>query len=72
MTLRYTETGIEVKVGDTPRTFWGRVQVVAIEAPRHSGSTGRVYIRGAGTIAVRGFDPGVICAHWEDDGKGAQ
>lgn len=73
MKLVYDATGIEVKVGDTPKSFRGDLmQVVTIERPRHSGSTGRVYLRGAGSIWAREFTPGVILAHWEDDGEEAQ
>lgn len=68
MKLVYEESGEEVKIGDV--VILGRngdnYIVANIEKPRHSGSTGRVYVylEDGKPTETQGFYPGVIGAEW--------
>jgi hypothetical protein len=68
MKLIYTATGEEVKVGDGVTLDKGENLVItSIEKPKHSGSTGRVYVELAdqrGVHYARGYYPSVIGAKW--------
>lgn len=68
MKLVYDETGKEVQVGDVAKTFRDEVvTVTGVEEPRHSGSTGRVYVKFDGADRSREFFPSVIGAKWTVD-----
>src|ERR1700751_1606864 len=55
------KTNNEIKAGDTVTTFRGeKGKLISIEAPRHSGSTGRVYVQLGSRYAE--FFPTVINA----------
>lgn len=57
------KNGRRVRVGETVTTFRGeQAKLVRTEWPRHSGSTGRVYIEEDGQL--NGYYPSVIGAKW--------
>lgn len=71
MKLVYDDTGEEVQVGDTARTFRGdEIRVAAVVLPAHGGSTGRVYVKYVDDwmkpVNTREFFPSVIGATWVD------
>jgi hypothetical protein len=69
MKMIYEQTNEAVKVGDIAKTFRGEtVTVTGFEQPRHSGSTGRVYVKFEGFEETREFFPGVIGARWIESG----
>ena len=66
MKLIYTDTGEPVNTGDIARTFRNEPVIVTGWAePKHSGSTGRVYLREMGDQRFEGeYYPSVIGAQW--------
>ena len=66
MKLVYLKTGVPVNYGDVAHTFRGEPVIVeGWQAPRHEGSTGRVYVK---EMTEHGFSaayyPSVIDAVW--------
>ena len=69
MRLIYTETGSEVQVGDTAKTFRGeRVTIDRVQEPHKPGSTGRVNVTFINDGTTGEYFPGVIAAEWIDRG----
>ncbi len=74
MQLIYEKTGKPVKVGDRVK-LWrgGLVQIAAISEPRHSGSTGRVYVvpvvkgKADEDAGISEYFPSVIDAAWRQE-----
>ena len=65
MRLIYKDTNNEVRVGDVVKTFRGdSVEVVTLEKPYHSSSTGRVYVKHPGSEWTSSYFPSVIGAEW--------
>jgi hypothetical protein len=63
MKLIHEATGNEVVDGETVTDFRGdKAVVTGREEPRHSGSTGRVYVRANGW--TNGFYPSVFDMKW--------
>jgi len=64
MKLVHLATGLEVQRGEVVTDFRGdRATVTSWEAPRHSGSTGRVYVE-AEAGYNQGFYPSVFNLKW--------
>jgi hypothetical protein len=69
MKLIYTETGNEVQVGDTAKTFRGElVSIDRVQQPHKPSSTGRVNVTFLNDGTTGEFFPGVIVAAWTDRG----
>ncbi len=66
MKLVYENTGVEVQSGDVAHTFRGDPVIVeGWSEPRHTGSTGRVYIKEMRDHGCSGeYYPSVIGAVW--------
>ena len=66
MKLVYEKTGVPVNYGDIAHTFRGEPVIVeGWAAPRHEGSTGRVYIKEMSDYGCSGsYYPSVIGAVW--------
>ena len=63
--LVLVESGRVIEVGDRLPDFRGdMVTVQGMTPPRHSGSTGRVYVLPDGSTMRREFFPSVIGAAW--------
>jgi hypothetical protein len=62
----YHEDGREVRVGDEVTDFRGEKSVVTgWELPRHSGSTGRVYVITDANNSPAGYYPSVFNLVWK-------
>ena len=60
MKLIHNNTSQDVKIGDRVTSFRGEeMTVTGIEAPRHSASTGRVYVNNG-----QGYYPSVFGLSW--------
>jgi hypothetical protein len=68
MRLIKESTGIEVKSGDVAHDFRGEAAIVTgWQEPRHSGSTGRVYVKEMGDKGFTGeYYPSVYGMKWVD------
>jgi hypothetical protein len=68
MRLIKESTGVEVKTGDTVHCFRGKAAYVTGWAlPKHSGSTGRVYVKEMSDRPFSGeFYPSVYGLKWVD------
>jgi len=65
--LVYEDTRVPVQIGDKVVDFRGsKAVVVAIEPPRHSGSTGRVHIKESKSGPVMTYFPSVYGMKWLD------
>ena len=69
MELVYESSGESVQIGDLAQTGKGEVVVIqGIEKPRHSASTGRIYVTPKGVkydgLNSRSYFPSVIGAEW--------
>ncbi len=63
MKLINSKSKKEIKIGDKAKTFRGeKVVVIGMTPPRHSGSTGRVYVQ-TGDMR-REFFPSVCNMEW--------
>lgn len=66
MKLVHKDTGVEVEVGETVTDFRGdKAIVTGMEKPRHSASTGRVYVRPLDAEWTQGYYPSVFDLEWE-------
>jgi len=67
LTLIHKSSGKLVTIGDKVTDFRGEKAVITdVEMPRHSGSTGRVYVRNEHPHGfVQGFYPSVFGLEWK-------
>lgn len=69
MRLVYESTGKPVEIGDRVKSFRGEpYEVVRIEGPRRSGSTGRLWVRNDSMRPTdeTSYFPSVFGAEWSD------
>jgi len=65
--LVHKDTQLEVEKGETVIDFRGDSAIVTgWEEPRHSGSTGRVYVRPVDAEWTQGYYPSVFDLKWID------
>ena len=68
MRLILERTGEPIRIGDGVTSFRGEAYIVTGgEPPRHEGSTGRIWVREAGTPNETEFFPGVFECKWVED-----